>query len=273
MLLLKVLKAVKNMRARPALLLGRPALLLGAVLAIVVLAFLTPREPFDETTSPQPTFEGRPLPGHIAPTETPKPKNKKRSRRCDSTNEWRRPENLREFAMLRILRARVREFADHMRASYPTDQRALDLLQNWNGNVNYTTQDNGGTFYHNGCLVINPYVETKKASETKAAKLERIKTPGTKPGMDDLGRLLTRMLYLLSFTTKEPLNHFDTFRWFLNVAAEELGWPVVVTCNVCCRTSAPCTRDLCPKCTWLSDPQTCQVTEDLCTNDKNKDDS
>lgn len=254
----------------------RVLLVIASVVVLVALAWLKWREPFASTDAPvtDPTAAEAPAAAEKPVRRRPRGASggNKITRRCDDANDWHKPRTKREFAMLRQLRARAKEFLAHLQATYPTDQRTLNLAQRWNKNVDFTDKETGASYAgRNGCLVINPYYETKTASGERAELLAQLKTPGTKPGMDDLGRLLSRLLYMMAFTTDgvgRDAAFFETYRWFLRVASEELSWPVVVNCKACCLLTTPCTKEaVCPSCRWLREPEACTADEAQCTED------
>ena len=160
----------------------------------------------------------------------------------------REPED-EELELFAMLNEKATEFTDFLRHKYPEHPMAVPLLRRWNGRVAPSTRLTGAT-WSNGCLVINPYYETVKTRQGN---------PKTDV-VDPVPRLLTRMLHEFAHSTASPHNaaFYETNRWFLKVATEELGWDARVTCRVCCfhdglRGRRPCGGPLtavCPKCTW-----------------------
>ncbi len=240
------------------------------LLALVVL--LKQREPFQVSPTPRgtprQTPRGTPRQTPLAtPRQTPLATPRQTplathgvKRHCDATNEWRPVQTHQEFRVIKTLSEKAAQFVSHLQARYPTDERAQKLVRTWNGRVNMSTRDTGATFYPNGCMIINPYHETRRAATEpkKAAEVAQLNTPGTVPGMDDLGRLLTRMLHEFAHSTSSAHNakFYDTQRWFLRIASEELGWPLVANCRVCCHSTTPC-AEACPSCFWVEPPETC----------------
>jgi hypothetical protein len=88
---------------------------------------------------------------------------------------------------------------------------------------------------------------------------------------DSKYRILTRVLHELAHSTGyyHDRDFYDTQRFFMKVATEELGWRLDVTCRVCCETSVPC-ETVCPKCTWTEDPKTCNDTKEQCRPDRDE---
>jgi len=161
----------------------------------------------------------------------------------------REPED-EELELFAMLNEKATEFADFLRQKYPEHPMAVPLLRWWNGRVMPSARLTGAT-WSNGCLVINPYYENVKTRQGN---------PQTDV-VDPVPRLLTRMLHEFAHSTTSSHNaaFYETNRWFLKVATEELGWDVRVTCRVCCFYDAakgrrPCGGPLtivCPKCTWI----------------------
>lgn len=190
---------------------------------------------------------------------------------CRPDQKWREANTPQEQTLLDVLRKRATQFARHLAEKYASDPRAQTFLNSWNGTVNISTKSTGATYYtRNGCMIINPYTQkskknTSKKNTEKEQALAKIQTPGTIPGMDDMGRLLTRMLHEMAHSS--GIGHdavfYDAQRWFLKIASEELNWPLVVTCRVCCHSKTPCTQ-ACPKCIWLDSPDTCAATDRAC---------
>ena len=187
---------------------------------------------------------------------------------CDEKNTWRKPENKKEEDIVRILRDRMREFANHLKNKYPRDPRTVHLLKKWNGNVNLSSRtDHGASFsLRKGCMVVNPYSETNSKDPKKRAELKKLPTtPGSIKGMDDLGRLLTRVLHELAHSSGNGHDKvfYDAQRFFLRVATEQLGWTLLTSCRVCCDATNPCNQ-VCPKCTWTEGPDDCAPREKEC---------
>lgn len=172
--------------------------------------------------------------------------------------------------MFATLGAYATRFATHLAKNHATDPRAQNLLRTWNGTVQVSTRNTGATFYtRNGCMVMNPYYETKLEASGRKKNMRALpRTPGSQPGMDDFGRLLTRMLHELAHST--GLGHdaafYDAQRFFLRVASGEMGWPLKTTCRVCCHSAEPC-ESACPKCIWIEEnsPQSCSQDDSKCS--------
>jgi hypothetical protein len=169
--------------------------------------------------------------------------------RCTRAEQSREPEGA-EVPLFDMLRRRAKEFTDHVRTKYPSRPATQNLVANWNGDVMVSTKNTGATFYRGKCIAINPQYETLRNRQT---------------GFDSESRLLTRVLHELAHSTSGPHDRkfYDTQRWFLRVATEELGWTLAVNCRVCCYyANGQCTPSgVCPKCTWLetacSQPSNC----------------
>ena len=160
--------------------------------------------------------------------------------------KWARaPYSTEENDVILRLEALAQQFVKHVTATYPNDPRARALAQ-WNGRVFPSSRDTGAT-YTSGCLVVNPTYETAKLQQQRGQS-------ATPVGFDDFDRLVTRTLHELAHTTSglhDPL-FYDTHRWFLRIATENLQWPIKVNCRICCGLDAPCRpREICPKCQWL----------------------
>ncbi len=188
---------------------------------------------------------------------------------CAPQDAWRPAANAQERQLLQVLRARATAFAQHLEANYPDDRRTRRLFRQWNGTVHMsskdkgTEEDTGASFSSRGCLVMNPYFERARAGRAKM--LAGINTPGTLPGMDDFGRLLARLLHEMAHSSGRghDAEFYDAQRFFLKIASEEMKWPLVVNCRVCCHSTAPC-REACPKCTWMEPPNESCKTSGKC---------
>lgn len=266
-----------------------------AAIALVVLAYQSKAEPFDlpdfiRATAQPWQYGDSSVPDFIRATAKPwqiidpnvpdfirataKPTRKWLGpvAACAPQDAWRPAANAQERQLLQVLRARATAFAQHLEANYPDDRRTRRLFRRWNGTVHMSSKDRGpiedqggGTFHPSGCLVLNPYNETRHANHSKKNKLDGIKTPGTLPGMDDFGRLLARLLHEMAHSSGRghDAEFYDAQRFFLKIASEEMKWPLVVNCRVCCHSTAPC-REACPKCTWMEPPNESCKTSGLC---------
>lgn len=144
-----------------------------------------------------------------------------------------------EIPLFQMLRRRAKEFTDHLRKYYASNAMTQRLINRWNGEVLVSTKNTGGTFLRGGCLILNPKYETQRK--------------GGGSVFDSEERLLTRLLHELAHTNGNghDATFYDTQRWFLRVATEELKWKVAVNCRVCCYLNGLCSEAICPKCTWL----------------------
>lgn len=88
-----------------------------------------------------------------------------------------------------------------------------------------------------------------------------------------LPRMLTRVLHELAHVANPNTQEahgpefYKTFRLFLRVASEELGWTLEATCRETCFSVAEPGYDAakaCPKCVWQEPPQSCKPTARQC---------
>lgn len=205
-------------------------------------------------------------------------------------NLSRAPRNDAERKLISELRALCVKFVQHLEAKYPDNQKTKNLVKYFKdkgSQVLISTKCTGGTFSPTtGCMLVNLYSIAQKALDDKlsagAKEARKASNALKKPGephdcaptkglpLDSKWRLMTRILHELAHSTgyRHDIRFYNTHRFFLKVATEELGWRLDVNCRVCCESSVPC-QEVCPKCTWEEDPKTCKQTMEQCRPDRN----
>lgn len=148
---------------------------------------------------------------------------------------------------LRWLRARVREFVDHLRRRHADDPRASTLFGKLKDvrllDASESSPRDGswknGKFKHSaGTLFVAPR-DLSGRPRTRSS-------------------LLRTVVHELAHATriKEPgeLGHSPQWKqawlWFLEIATREMGWSVDIKCAECTFYGL-CDRSQCPKCNWL----------------------
>ena len=145
------------------------------------------------------------------------------------------------------LRARVRVFADHLRAAHGEDPRARVLLDRLRGVKLLPAAESApvagswrnGKFKHStGVLFVTPR-DLHGAPRTASSLLKTV--------VHELAHA-TRIKEAGEASHSQQWK--QTWLWFLSIATTDLGWRVDIKCAECTFYGL-CDRSQCPKCVWL----------------------